>query len=91
MMTLFFPAHARVMFSYVAVANADNPIFAAMFSIFYSEEGLNDDYPYTLRFERQGFESRSLFANSGDVLMILILTIILFPFALLMNHLFNRN
>ena len=31
MMKLFFPSHARVMFSFVSIANMDNVVMAALF------------------------------------------------------------
>ena len=53
MMSLFFPAHARVMFDYISIANADNVPLATAFGWLYTPDDLAiDDYPYTFRFER---------------------------------------
>ena len=51
MMTLFFPPHARVMFSFVSVANMDNAMMAYIFSFFVDEAQLQGT-PFNERFER---------------------------------------
>ena len=52
MMNLHFPAHARIMFGYVGIANADNPVLASMFGTFYDETKFYDDAAFNERFER---------------------------------------
>jgi len=89
MMTLFFPTHAQVMFSYVSLANMDNVVLAALFDVMVDSSKL-EAKPFNFRFERQGFESYRLFHNSGDVLLVLAISIIAVPLIILMDIIFSR-
>ena len=41
MMSLFFPVHARVMYSFVAIANMDNYFLNQLFAMLYDPDSLS--------------------------------------------------
>lgn len=89
MMSLFFPAHARVAFGYVAVANMDNVFLAAFFETFVDLAEINHE-EFNYRFTKQDFGSTSLFDNSGDIIMMWALAIVSMPIMVILSLAFGR-
>ncbi len=73
LMNLHLPGNVQTMFAGLSIFNMQNVPMLEMFKIHFDDSELVGDGPINYRFSNQGFDSKSILINAGDVYSMLIL------------------
>eukprot|EP00347_Sterkiella_histriomuscorum_P000767 403374579 len=91
LMNLYFPSNAVVMFQNIAFVNVNNAFLSSMFTtLFFSEDDFSEEEPLANNFDNVGLQSKQLFMNSPDQLMMWIILASIYPFILFAKYMFSH-